>query len=206
VRDTLSPYLIMKLRLSELRIDGEGCSLWLTPNAMDSLPPREPEALMKQMEKNRPGRTTLSTLREQVVYEGLWPTPTTINRNSRNAIMKIGSPHQNHGAALGLEQVAELKEGILPKEFNSIEEVPAYYIKFWPTPKAQNANAASIHGEGGMDLQTAVQMWPTPRAFCYKDSTTDRGRSNLGEVVGGQLNPTWVEWLMGFPTNYTEVE
>jgi len=50
------------------------------------------------------------------------------------------------------------------------------------------------------------QCWPTPRAFMHKDSTKDRGKSNLGEVVGGQLNPTWVEWLMGFPLGWTDCE
>jgi hypothetical protein len=41
---------------------------WLTPNCMDSLPPRLPEALKKQHENNRQGRSTHSTLREQVAY------------------------------------------------------------------------------------------------------------------------------------------
>jgi hypothetical protein len=40
----------------------------------------------------------------------------------------------------------------------------------------------------------------------YKDSTTDRGKSNLGEVVGGKLNPTWVEWLMGYQGGYTDLK
>ena len=47
-------------------------------------------------------------------------------------------------------------------------------------------------------------LFPTPRQFMYKDSTTDRGKGNLGEVVGGQLNPDWVEWMMGFPAGWTE--
>jgi hypothetical protein len=108
----------------------------------------------------------------------MWPTPTTINRNSRNAIMKIGDPHKNHGAALGLEQVVELAEGQLPKEFNSIEEVPEYYMKMLPTPHANCGNGIGEHGTGGQNLQTAA---------------------------GGQLNPTWVEWLMGFPVGWTDI-
>lgn len=42
--------------------------------------------------------------------------------------------------------------------------VSAYTLHGWPTPKAQNANAPSIHGQGGLDLQTTAQMagWPTP--------------------------------------------
>jgi DNA (cytosine-5)-methyltransferase 1 len=52
--------------------------MWQTPNAMDSLPPRNEEALKKQYDKNRKGRTEHSTLREQVVYpkpNKMWPTP-----------------------------------------------------------------------------------------------------------------------------------
>ncbi len=40
----------------------------------------------------------------------------------------------------------------------------------------------------------------------HKDSIIDRGKGNLGEKVGGQLNPTWVEWLMGFPLGWTDLE
>jgi len=49
------------------------------------------------------------------------------------------------------------------------------------------------------------RLWPTPRVFMHKDSTTDRGKGNLGEVVGGKLNPMWVEWLMGFPEGWTDL-
>lgn len=38
---------------------------WLTPNTMDSLPVRSEEALAKQYNKNRKGRTTHSTLMHQ---------------------------------------------------------------------------------------------------------------------------------------------
>lgn len=54
-------------------------------------------------------------------------------------------------------------------------------------------------------LDKYVTMFPTPRAFMHKDSSTDRGKSNLGEVVGGKLNPMWVEWLMGLPQGWTDL-
>lgn len=57
-----------------------------------------------------------------------------------------------------------------------------------------------------MDLETFVRMWPTPRQFMHKDTHTDRGKSNLGEVVGGKLNPTWTEWLMGWPLEWTDLK
>lgn len=31
------------------------------------------------------------------------------------------------------------------------------------------------------------------------------GGLDLATSVGGQLNPTWVEWLMGFPLGWTDL-
>ena len=76
-------------------------------------------------------------------------------------------------------------------------------VKLWPTP--------TVHGnyqnkDGMIGLATAIKMWPTPRKFMHKDATIDRGKGNLGEVVGGQLNPMWVEWLMGWPLGWTDLK
>jgi len=62
---------------------------------------------------------------------------------------------------------------------------------------------------GEANLPEALQestRWATPRQFMYKDSTQDRGKGNLGEKVGGQLNPMWVEWLMGLPIGWTALK
>ena len=58
-------------------------------------------------------------------------------------------------------------------------------------------------------LPEVVRMWPTPIAADWKN----RGCTNYRKKrefqpqtsVGGQLNPDWVEWLMGFPPGWTEV-
>ena len=66
------------------------------------------------------------------------------------------------------------------------------------------------HTEKGRQIQITldaqVRLWPTPRAFMHKDSITDRGKGNLGEVVGGKLNPDWTEWLMGYPIGWTDLK
>ena len=60
-------------------------------------------------------------------------------------------------------------------------------------------------------------VFPTPRAnllpgLITKTSAT-RNKGNLEEVVAekenltsGQLNPTWVEWLMGYPLGWTDLK
>lgn len=77
--------------------------------------------------------------------------------------------------------------------------------KLWPTPDCSDRRSAKSKQQG---LSNAVkgQNWPTPREFMYKDSTTDRNKSNIGEKVGGQLNPDWVEILMGFPVGWTSID
>ena len=51
--------------------------LWATPNTMDHLPQRSPEALHKLATGHRKGRTRPSNLREQVdpMTIAMWPTP-----------------------------------------------------------------------------------------------------------------------------------
>jgi hypothetical protein len=57
-------------------------------------------------------------------------------------------------------------------------------------------------------------LWPTPTAsdswtLTLKSSQIKEGSRHsvtLPVAAGGQLNPTWVEWLMGFPTGWTDLE
>lgn len=64
----------------------------------------------------------------------------------------------------------------------------------------------------------ASGLWPTPVAsdakgvgpFGSKSHLSDLKHRNLRGVVktpnGGALNPTWVEWLMGWPLGWTNLE
>ncbi len=60
------------------------------------------------------------------------------------------------------------------------------------------------------------RLLPTPNAQAHKSPTTPEGQARreressrghaLQDVIGGQLNPTWVEWLIGFPLGWTDLE
>lgn len=55
--------------------------------------------------------------------------------------------------------------------------------------------------------ETGYSLWPTPRAQSANGSGPSRigHKADLQTVVGGPLNPEWVEWLMGFPIGWTEL-
>jgi hypothetical protein len=79
----------------------------------------------------------------------------------------------------------------------------------WPTPTVNgNYNRSEYPSSGGDGLATAVNRWPTPTVWdgAGKPNTAPEGGPNLSTVVGGQLNPMWVEWLMGFPLGWTDLE
>ena len=92
----------------------------------------------------------------------------------------------------------------------------------WPTPRAgkvtsENAESWMRRNKEGKvstpPLGLAVQMWPTPKSRDWKgqsqrgihgpmDALPNQDRGD-GKPIGGSLNPTWVELLMGWPENWT---
>jgi hypothetical protein len=128
----------------------------------------------------------------------LWPTPSA----------SLGT----HGGLVTPEKARE--GGTL------IEAVSARMN--WPTPGARLGDpkrgtpspeqAAKRYEEGRRNLDDAVALWPTPSARDWKSGSSNQHEKNsrpLNEVVyqatPGPLNPTWVEWLMGFPSGWTDL-
>jgi hypothetical protein len=70
-------------------------------------------------------------------------------------------------------------------------------------------------------LEEAVALWPTPthgkmaggsgafnkiQHLYLEGIITDQERRSMQAGNGGQLNPAWIEWLMGFPLGWTDLE
>lgn len=127
---------------------------------------------------------------------GLLPTPTTIDTGSRF------NRSQSYGAAMRPTLGAMAR------------------FDLWPTPTVHgNYNRKGASEKSGDGLATAVMRWPTPNAGDYRagmSNAPNREQSSLPRTVGivegvssgrrGGLNPTWVEWLMGWPLRWTASE
>jgi hypothetical protein len=118
------------------------------------------------------------------IGSGLWPTPVASDTSSRS------KPYAQGGTPLSLA------------------------AKMWPTPTVcGNYNKAGLTPKSGDGLATAVKMWATPVRRDYRHpgrSRLERTGGTQGEClpqqVGGALNPTWVEWLMYWPTGWASLE
>jgi hypothetical protein len=92
--------------------------------------------------------------------------------------------------------------------------------EYWPTPQAQDTHRTPeaymamrerIGRQSVSSLAVAVQMWPTPvarRGGSGLDggSNSRKAAASRGLPISGELNPEWVEWLMGYPIGWTAFE
>jgi len=79
----------------------------------------------------------------------------------------------------------------------------------WPTPTVcGNYNRKGASKTSGDGLATAVRLWSTPLASDtgHRKKKFAQGGTALSCQVSGKLNPTWVEWLMGFPLGWTDLD
>ena len=140
---------------------------------------------------------SMPALRTSGTESGLWPTPRAGNPGSR--------PNGKGGKILA-EEVA-ISEGSRVRG-----------QKLWPTPCATDHKGIGKAGTLRDRLDYATERgatksntYATPQARDFRSGSTDRwddpDRSrNLNDQVGGQLNPTWVEWLMGWPLGWTDLK
>ncbi len=84
----------------------------------------------------------------------------------------------------------------------------------WPTPRAvEGSKMSQTFGNGDLTLTGAVKKWPTPKTPTgggqVERKTPGGGIRKLEDAISaevgyntGQLNPTWVAWLMGYPIDW----
>jgi hypothetical protein len=129
---------------------------------------------------------------------GSWATPTTMDKLPPKS-------------AKALHKEATLARPGRTKPANLRDQVSNAHM--WPTPCASEARQGlQIRREGKkgsqQSLSTAV-LFATPQARDFRTGQASRWENpertrNLNDQIGGQLNPNWVEWLMGWPIGWTD--
>lgn len=136
-----------------------------------------------------------------VIASGLWlPTPCTVDTGSM--FNRSDSPNAALRPTLG----AMAKYSLWPTPDASMGTGGRTSANF-PTGKRASGTKQQI------TLNDAVKWWPTPCASDWKGSSKPGQRRgqltdpDAGAIpAGGSLNPTWVEWLMGWPLGWTDLK
>lgn len=224
VSATPSGRSLFRLRASVPPTSGPGASLWRTPNTMDGMAPKSPEALAHEME-HRPGRSEPNNLRDQVACRGglrMWPTPQVVmpDHSETRTLDEMGRMVTTNGDDYSM---------------NLVEAV-----RMWPTPMSYSPGNTHAPGLTKLDIEVRglypgekygskmlytpnalelVRMYPTPTSRDHKDTgdyrETREGRNSCNSLLGlavgptktnGSLAPEFVEYLQGFPIGYTALE
>ncbi|SEN19408.1 hypothetical protein SAMN04487857_111135 [Pseudomonas sp. ok272] len=171
------------------------------------------------LERQTSGRST------SAIVSGLWPTPTVHgNHNqpgaSKNAgwglssAVKLWTTPSASDSTRGGQITSNMSGTSLAQQINTPER--------WPTPTATDSTRGASPADRlrkSPGLPAAVVMWRTPQAsdsnkwsnqsLAERQAKGQQIRLNTqvspGGGQGGQLNPQWVEWLMGWPIGWTEL-
>ena len=149
--------------------------MWPTPKQEPSGPD------YARAERPESGGDDLAT----AVAKTMWPTP-------RNRMTGAATPKRTEDKNLNLET--------------------AVARTMWPTPRGSDGAKGGPNqrdGSGSLHLPAAV-MYQTPMPSDVDGGRTTKGKGRPNETgirvqVGGQLNPDWVETVMGFEVGHTDI-
>ena len=156
---------------------------WPTPSASDVEGGTAQDVKLENnrfSRKNKDGVRWGVKLRDAVNHtEKMWATPNTMDHlppRSEESTKKMQEGHRKGRA----------------RPSNLREQVDEKTMSMWPTPLARDY-------KGGRKAETLAAAGRNET-----NSLPDAVNSQMGKT--GSLNPTWVEWLMGYPEGWTDLK
>ena len=165
-----------------------------------------------------------SNSRHAARSRGMWPTHRAGKSSGENpeswlaryAAGKVSTPP----LGLAVKFPSPLASDYKRRGPKSSQQGLPEFVRMFPTPTA-SCGGKEINRATGKKLITMVSQFPTPRTkgMCggtgsfqkmkdleTKGIITPDERKQMTAGSGGQLNPTWVEWLMGWPLEWTALK
>ena len=215
---TKQGHLYFQLAASTPRISDTDAPLWPTPAARDCKGANSMEHLQREGKHNHADQLANAVK--------LWPTVTASDYRARGP-----NSHQQ-----GLPEAVRMwPTPTVTGNYNHPGSGPksgmglATAAKLYPTPTQFDATCGDIRGKEyngqtkhAMKLIQAAKLYPTPttgaglcggtgnyqqlKALEADGTISTEERRSMAAGNGGQLNPVWVEAMMGFPTGWTQSE
>jgi len=111
----------------------------------------------------------------------MWPTPTSSQARSEGMIKQM------RAKVLAGEITQEEAEMMIS---GSLEPARMEPMGLLPTPDTQQWDNTAVEYDRGAESMSGISLAVFARTYPETES-------------GGSLNPTWVEWLMGYPPEWT---
>ena len=110
----------------------------------------------------------------------MWRTPDT-GQGGTSGLLKQGKTHRENGQPIQIRLVDQVSNP-----------------KLWPTPAARDYKGANGYERTKKKLENGerAHTGQLPNAVMMEE----------GKQISGSLNPQWVEWLMGYPEGWTDLE
>ena len=206
-------HFLFQLALSGLDTGDTESQLWPTPTQNGNY--------------NRPGISKTSGMGLASAVK-LWPTPKASLRGDCPSERNRRSPDLAAAVKMYNTPTAQdAKNSTLPQSQMKRDSLVGDVMReIFATPQARDyrtgqASRWEDKKRRSRNLNDQIAMYPTPTTgagvcggtgnFQQLKKLKEQGvisedeRRNMSQGNGGQLNPYWVEWLMGFPPGWTEI-
>ena len=163
-----------------------------------------------------------SNSRKALLKKGVWIGTPTASGKKRSEKFREGNklPNPHEFVEMFPSPLASDHKRRGP---NSRQQGLSEFVRMFPTPQARDwkDSGSSQGNRKSPNLGTIASMYPTPRTkgMCggtgsyqkmkdleAKGIITPDERRQMTAGSGGQLNPMWVEWLMGWPLEWTALK
>ena len=204
-----SNVLLYQLQASVHGIKEKEFGFWATPNTMDYLPPRSKEGTLKLQQGHRKGRTKPSNLREQVdpITMAMYPTPTQDSASERTKKYKQGGTPLTVAVKMFPTPTVGCEEG--GEQSKRVEQTKSGAFILRKKNKPNSTFGAKL--SDAMLYLEKHKMLPTPTNSEHKyrlkgNTQASKCLEAQARKAGGKLSPNFVEFLMGYPMNWTKID
>ena len=126
---------------------------------------------------------------------GLWLTPTATSISGRSQEAMQYRKEYRNSRGHNTVQPGNLAEQIMYSGKIPCKDMLNPTKETWPTPNAWDGKRGPRSAE---NLATKKHQISLVTAVKHSETTDHQ--------IGGQLNPTWTEWLMGWPLEWTDLK
>ena len=179
---------------------GEDLLTWYLEDsrAKTSPPPEKVQALLESDLDSGPKWRELSVKYDHATSS--WKIPHYLSGEDSKSFSKI------------LPRWGMMRDGVLWERITPALPTNATASGLWPTPNQRDWRDSGPNqgNRKSPNLGTMVHRFATPQARDFRTGQQNRWENpertrNPNDQIGGKLNPTWVEWLMGWPLGWTEL-